>query len=94
MPTKFRFRINNQAVRKIARSEEMMAVLRPRAAKIAGAANAALPDDPESLAHFGTKESVGANRARILIYSWGYAAALAEAENRTLTKAVQAGKNV
>lgn len=82
---KSRIELNSAGVREILRSGAVLADLTRRANAIANAAGG-------SAAGFEVDARVGANRARASVRTATFEARYAEATNRTLTKALGAGR--
>ncbi len=80
---KVRIELNKKAVREILRSPEVQADLKRRADAIAAAAG---PGHETDL-------SVGRNRARASVVTATHEARRAEAVDRALTRAIDAGRN-
>lgn len=76
------FRVHGDGVRKLLRSDEVRADLERRAQAIADRAGSG----------FAAESEVGSNRARAVVYTADFDAMLAEAQQRTLTRAIDAGR--
>jgi len=74
--------LNGSGVRELLRSSDVLADLERRAQAIASQAGP----------HFAVATEIGANRARAVVHSIDYDGALAEAHDRTLTRAIDAGR--
>lgn len=77
-----RVKMNSKGARAVLRSEEVRADLARRAGRIAAAAGVG----------FAADSSVGANRARAAAYTASARAARAEAKDKRLTRALDAGR--
>jgi len=84
MPSTVRIEITPGAITEILKSPEVQADLRARAERIAAAAG-----DSED---YEVDSRVGATRARASVRTASYAAMKDEAKNRTLTRALDAGR--
>lgn len=80
-----RIQLNRAGVRQLLRSEEVQADLLRRAEQIAAAAGG-------EAAGFETSVVVGRNRARASVITATAEAMVAEARDRTLTRAIDAGR--
>lgn len=80
--TKIDFKLNSDGVRTLLRSSEMEADLRARAERIAAAAGPG----------HAVESQIGVNRARASVRTETFEAMREEATNRTLTRAIDAGR--
>ncbi|ROS62203.1 hypothetical protein EDF38_1306 [Frigoribacterium sp. PhB160] len=84
MPSKVRIEITPGAIQEILKSAEVQADLRDRAERIASAAG--------SSEDYEVDTRVGRTRARASVRTASFEAMRDEAENRTLTRALDAGR--
>lgn len=77
-----RISLNKQAVRNMARSPQMQAMLLARAERIASAAGEGMV----------AESHIGSTRARATVHTDTFEAILAEATDRALTNALDAGR--
>jgi hypothetical protein len=77
-----RIKLNSAGIRQLLRSSEMEADLRRRAERIAATAGEG----------FEASSMVGPNRARASVITTTYEAMAAEAQERRLTRAIDAGR--
>ena len=82
MAKKVRIEMNAKAIRKLLRSPEVRADLERRARNIANAAGKG----------FAADSIVTSKRARAMVYTSSYEGMRAEAEQRALTRAIDAGR--
>lgn len=77
-----KLKLNKAGVRQLLKSPEMQAVMTARAKRIAAAAGPGHAVEPDNTG----------DRARATVVTRSYAAKKAEAKNRNLTRAIQAGR--
>lgn len=82
MPSRVRIDINSAGIQSLLKSPEVEALLRAKAERIAAAAGEGME----------AASRVGRTRARASVITATRAARKAEAENRSLTKALDAGR--
>lgn len=79
---KARVELNSKGVQQLLKSREMQALVNARAKRIAAAAGPGHAVEPDN----------SGDRARASVVTRSYAAKKAEAKDRTLTRAIQAGR--
>lgn len=89
MAGEVRIEMNSAGVQQLLKSQEVKDALLERATRIAEAANANAGGDGSD---FEVDERVGAQRARASIRTASHNGRLAEAEDRALTRALDAGR--